>query len=182
MKLALYAGLGLVAVLLFAGVAIYALGARLPVNHSTTVSGTVEASPAKVFAIITDIAHGPAWRKQVQSVQVLAPEGPEGNEDHWVEDLGHGQKMDFLAVRTEPPNAAQHALRVVELVDPKAQYGGTWTYQIASGPAPGQTLLQITEDGFINPPIYRFVMHHVLGMTANLDQYMRDIQAAAKST
>jgi hypothetical protein len=169
----------LLVIAFIAGVIVYIIGARLPVNHKTSVTGTVEASPARVFAIITDVADGAAWRKQVKAVKVLPPDQ---GRDRWIEDLGHGQTMSFLALQSNPPDASEHALRVVQLADPKAQYGGTWTYEIVPGPSPDQTILQITEEGFIHPPIYRFMMHNILGMTANLDQYMHDIQAAAKRT
>ena len=82
--------------------------------------------------------------------------------------------MTFLATRTEPP-----VRRDVLLDDPKASYGGTWTYELSPGPDPTTTTLHITETGFIKPPLYRFVMAHVIGPTHNLDQYMTDIQAAA---
>jgi hypothetical protein len=169
----------LLAIAFIAGLIVYLIGTRLPVNHKASVTGTVEASPARVFAIITDVADGAEWRKQVKAVRVLPPDQ---GRDHWVEDLGHGQTMTFVALQTNPPDADEHALRVVQLADPKAQYGGTWTYKIVPGPSPNQTILEITEDGFIHPPLYRFMMAHVFGRTANLDQYMRDIQAAAKKT
>ena len=37
----------------------------------------------------------------------------------------------------------------------------------------------ITETGFIRPPLYRFMMHHLFGITHNLDQYLADMRAAA---
>jgi hypothetical protein len=82
--------------------------------------------------------------------------------------------MTFLAVQTVPP-----VLRQVKLDDPKASYGGTWTYELAPGPTPTSTTLKITEDGYINPPLYRFVMARIMGPTKNLDTYMKNIQAAA---
>jgi hypothetical protein len=36
----------------------------------------------------------------------------------------------------------------------------------------------VTENGFIHPPVYRFMMRHVMGMTDNLNIYLKDIQAA----
>jgi hypothetical protein len=82
--------------------------------------------------------------------------------------------MTFLAVRTEAPKR-----RDVQLDEPRASYGGTWTYELSPGPTPDSTTLQITETGFIRPAIYRFVMVHIIGPTHNLDVYMKDIQAAA---
>jgi hypothetical protein len=161
----------IVLLLLVAGGLIYADGARMPATHSISVTGTVAAPPEKVFALITDVKDGDRWRPEVKSVTTL---DPDHGRDHWVEHLAYHQYMTFLAVQTVPPT-----MRRVKLDDPKAAYGGIWTYELAPGPAPSTTTLKITEDGYINPPMYRFMMAHVLGPTKNLDDYMRDIQAAA---
>lgn len=174
MKTVLRVVLALVALIVVVGVIAYVDGASLPVNHSVSVEGTVKAPPAKVFAIITDVANGPAWRKEVKSVQVLPPDG---GRDHWIEDMGHGVTMNFVALRTEPLTPAGNALRVVDLKDPS--YGGAWTYEVTPGATPAETHLHITETGYINPPIYRFMMAHVFSPTRNLDQYMKELQAAA---
>jgi hypothetical protein len=162
---------GILLVLVVGGVIVYVDGARLPVNHSVSVTGIVAAPQDKVFALITNVTHGTDWRPAVKSVTLLTPDQ---GRDHWVEHLAHGQFMTFLAIRTEAPTR-----RDVELDDPKASYGGTWTYELSPGPSSGTTTLRITETGFIHPPIYRFMMAHVFGPTYNLDQYMKDMQAAA---
>jgi hypothetical protein len=175
MRILVRIGLSLVAVLVILVAVAYLDGMTLPVNHTTSVTGTVPAPPAKVFALIANPAVGPTWRPAVKSVQILAPVyGPQANLDHWTEDLGHGQTMTFLAVRNEPPTRRDVLLDV-----PGASYGGTWTYEVAPGPTPNTTTLKITEAGYINPPLYRFMMHHVIGVTHNLDVYMRDMQAQA---
>ena len=149
----------------------YIDGLTLPVNHTTTVTGTVAASPAKVFALITNVSAAPTWRHAVKSVTVLPPDN---GRDHWTENLDHGQTMTFLATRTEPP------MRRDVLLDlPTPAYGGTWTYLLTPGPTPDTTTLTITETGFIHPPLYRFLMHHVIGLTYNLNQYLADARAAA---
>jgi uncharacterized protein YndB with AHSA1/START domain len=149
----------------------YLDGLTLPVNHTATVTGTVAAPPSKVFALITNVAAAPTWRHAVKSVTVLPPDS---GRDHWIEDLGHGQTMTFLATRTEPP------MRRDVLLDlPSPAYGGTWTYLLTPGPTPNTTTLSITETGFIHPPLYRFMMHHLFGLTHNLDQYLSDMRAAA---
>jgi hypothetical protein len=164
--------LGIILLLLVLAVGIvYADGARMPYYHSVSVTGVVPAPQAKVFAIITNVAHGADWRPAVKSVTVLSTTK---DPDHWVEYLDHGQFMTFLAVRTDPPMR-----REVKLDDTRASYGGTWVYELSPGPTPSTTTLRITENGFIKPPIYRFVMTRVMGPTRNLDQYLKDIQAAA---
>ncbi len=160
-----------VVILLIVGVAVYVDGANLPINHTVSVTGVVPASQDKVFSLITKVANGADWRPAVKSVTVLQQEQ---GRDHWVEHLDHGQFMTFLAVRTEAPTR-----RDVQLDEPKASYGGTWTYELTPGPSATSTTLRITESGFVKPPLYRFVMAHVFGPTHNLDQYMKDIQTAA---
>ena len=167
--------LGLAALLVLVGIIAYADGASLPVNHVVSVNGMVSAPPTKVFELITGVAAAPTWRHEVKSVNLLPP--IEGRE-HWVEDLGHGVQMNFIATRTDPVSAEGTARRDVLLND--ASYGGTWTYELTPGPTADQTNLKITETGYINPPIYRFMMAHIFGMTKNLDQYMTEIKAAAK--
>ncbi len=149
----------------------YIDGLTLPLNHVATVTGTVAAPPAKVFALITNIAAGPTWRHAVQSVTVLPPDA---GRDHWTEHLAHNQDMTFLATRTQAPTRRDVLL---DLATPS--YGGTWTYLLAPGSTPNTTTLTITETGFIHPALYRFVMHHVIGMTYNLDQYLADVRSAA---
>ena len=158
--------------LIAGGVAVFADGERQPVDHSVSVTGVVPAPQQKVFTLITDVARGSEWRPAVKSVTVLQKDR---NRDHWVEHLDHGQFMTFLATSTEAPSR-----REVLLDDPKASYGGTWTYELSPGPSPDTTTLKITEKGFIRPPVYRFIMKHVIGMTHNLDTYMKDIQQAAR--
>jgi hypothetical protein len=158
--------------LIAGGAAVYADGSKLPVDHSVSITGVVQAPQEKVFSLITDVAHGSDWRPAIKSVTVLKKDN---NRDHWVEHLSHGQFMTFLATRTEPPSR-----RDVLLDEPKASYGGTWIYELAPGPSPNTTVLKITETGFIRPPVYRFIMTHIFGMTHNLDEYMKDIQTAAK--
>lgn len=161
-----------VLVLLVVGGLIYADGAQLPATHSISVKGVVAAPQDKVFALITDVKDGNTWRPEVKAVTTLAPDH---GRDHWVEHLAFHQYMTFLALDTVAPT-----LRRVKLDDPKAAYGGTWTYELSPGPSDGSTTVKITEDGYINPPVYRFVMAHVMGPTKNLDTYMKDLQAAAQ--
>ncbi len=174
MRIILRILLGLVLIAGVIGVVVYALGARLPVDHVATISGTVEATPAKVFSLITDIASDPKWRKDVKSVAMLS-RAP--GYERWIEILGDGSKMEFHAVRTVPPGPDGHATREVELEG--TSYGGTWTYSISPGPTPNETALQITERAFVHPPIYRFMMVYIFGITSNLKQYLHDIEAAS---
>jgi uncharacterized protein YndB with AHSA1/START domain len=170
MKLLVRILISIVVLLLLAVALVYIDGSTLPVDHTTTVAGTIAAPPEKVFARIVDVAGGPSWRPAVQKVTVLPSDN---GRDHWIEDLGHGQTMTFLAINTVAPTRREVLLDV-----PGATYGGTWTYDVSPGTTSGTTTLRITESGFIHPPVYRFMMRHVFGMTYNLDHYIHDMQAA----
>src|ERR1700677_3412488 len=116
MKIAVRLLVLLILVVVLPGGIAYLDGSTLPVNHSVSVTGVVPAPSDKVFSLITDVANGASWRPAVKSVTMLTPEdGPDGKEDHWTEDLGHGQKMTFLAIHTAPP-----LRRDVLLDDPNA--------------------------------------------------------------
>ena len=170
--------LTLIVVVALTGMVAYLIGSRLPVDHVTSVSGTVPSSPEKTFALITNISAAPTWRHDVKSVIILAPDQ---GRDHWIENLGHGTSMNFLATRTDPVTHSGpdigHARRDVLLTD--KSFGGTWSYQLSPGAAANETDLRITETGYINPPLYRFMMAHVFGPTKNLDRYMTDLKTAS---
>jgi hypothetical protein len=170
--------LRLIAIIAILGIIVYADGVSLPLNHTTTVTGTIPASPDAVFTRIADVANGSTWRPGVKSVTMLPPKPlPDGTQQQqWTEHLAHNQTMTFLATHTEAPHRRDVLLDV-----PGAAYGGTWTYELSPGQTPNTTTLKITEAGFITPPIYRFVMHHVLGMSYNLDTYLKDITNSFKS-
>ncbi len=170
-RLAIFAVVTIAAVV----AAAWSLGSKMPVEHMVSESQVINASPAAVFARITDIAHAPSWRHEVKAVTVLESDN---GEDRWVEDLGHGMTMTFTAIKTEPLTAVGSARREVMLNDPEASYSGTWIYVVSPGPTAGTTTLSITELGYIHPPLYRFLMNKVLGPLKNIDQYFSDMKAA----
>jgi hypothetical protein len=163
--------LGLVALVILVVVCAYVDGLTLPVDHVASVTGTVSAPPDKVFALLTNVSAIPNWRHAVKFVTVLQSDD---GRDHWTEHLAHNEDMTFLATRSEAPMRRDVLL---DLSTPS--YGGTWTYLLAPGPSANTTTLTITETGFIHPPLYRFMMHHIFGITHNLDQYLADVRAAA---
>jgi hypothetical protein len=176
MKTLLRILLSIVVILAIAFIVVYAIGSTYPVDHTVAVTGTINAKPAAVYDRIADVASGAAWRPEVKSVTVLPPDA---GRDHWTEYLGYGDSMTYLATRSQQPAAPTFQGRRDVTIDmPGASYGGAWDYRISPGPEANTTRLTITETGVIHPPIYRFMMHRVFGMSMNLDRYMSDLQAA----
>ena len=149
---------------------VYTMGAFLPLNHTASVSGVVYAPPEKVFELITNLRRQPKWRTGLQRVKILPP--VDGH-DQWMEYMAHDQKMTYVALDTEPPTK-----RVVKTAVQGDAFGGTWTFVLTPN-GDNATNVQITEDGYVRPRIFRFLMVHVFGTTSTLNQYLMDLQAAA---
>jgi hypothetical protein len=54
-------------------------------------------------------------------------------------------------------------------------WGGTWTTEITA--APGGSTMRITEDGYVNNPLFRFLSRFVFGYSDTLDSYMKSLGA-----
>jgi len=54
-------------------------------------------------------------------------------------------------------------------------YSGTWTFELQ--PAAQGTELNITEDGEVSNPLFRFVSRFIMGHTATIDAYLRALTA-----
>lgn len=147
-------------------------GNSLPIHHSTTAAAEIAAPPEKVWQLITAISAQPTWRTGLLSIESLPLES---GKEHWREHLAHNQTMDFIADETVPGSR-----RAVRLDLPNGSYTGSWIYVLTPTAAPGSTHVTITENGDIYPPVYRTLMHDVIGMRSNLDRYLSDLQNAAR--
>ena len=65
--------------------------------------------------------------------------------------------------------------RVVRIADPNLSYGGIWTYELAPIDA-NSTRLTITENGFTNTWLFRFVGHYIFHEDSHIKQYEADLQ------
>ncbi len=72
-----------------------------------------------------------------------------------------------LCRRRERP-AAPAGLRIA---DDSLPYGGTWTFELAPAEG-GGTTLTITEDGFVEPAIFRALARFVFGYHATMEGYL----------
>jgi hypothetical protein len=155
--------------LLVVGVALmWALGSRLPHDHTATVSELLAAPQEKVWALITDVPSQPSWRSGLHSVEELPPQH---GYPCWRETSSMG-KMPLCEVMSEKPNK-----RVVQIADPDLPYGGKWIYTLETT-APNQTRITITEDGTTGPAIWRFVGHYVFHEDTQIKRYAESLQQA----
>ena len=157
--------IGLVVLVLGGVIVLMAVvGAGLPVKHTATRTASFKATPQQVWDVI---AGPPTWRPEVVRYEDLP-----AHDGHrvWIEYGKADSKMTYEVVELEPP----HRL-VTRIADPHLPFGGTWTYEITPA-ADGGSTLTITENGEVYNPIFRFISRYVMGYTATMDRYLRDLK------
>ncbi len=141
------------------------VGWSLPVAHRATRSVALKASADSVFSLISHPGAFPQWRGDVKSVDILPPDA--GREQY----RENGKSGEILyRVDSVVPNQRL----VTRIADKSLPFGGTWTYDVI--PQAESTTLQITEDGEVYNPVFRFVSRFVMGHTATIDRYLADVQ------
>jgi uncharacterized protein YndB with AHSA1/START domain len=145
---------------------IAAIGWSLPVKHRASVARVYQASPAQIFALITDVSSFPSWRSDVTRVDTLPDEN---GRKRWVETTKNGRPITFVVDRLEPDR-----LLVGRIANTNLPFGGSWTYELSPA-GTGRTTVRITEDGEVYNPIFRFVSRYVMGHEATIKQYLSAI-------
>jgi len=109
------------------------------------------------------LASSPPWWPDVTSSE-RTPQSGEG--ERWIQKTKTGE-MPIVVVREEPPRLLTARIDVPD----DAAFGGTWTYQIE--PVNGGTRVTVTEDGFINNLLFRFMANTVFSLHGTMDSYLR---------
>jgi hypothetical protein len=159
MKWLIYGGLAVVIV----AAIVVAIGAALPKGHVASRKILLRASPNEVFALIA----GPSdWRGFKYELLAESPL-------QWRETDSSGEAIMYERVETMAPG------RIVNrIADPKLPFGGSWTYEIV--PSGNDTELTIVENGEVYNPLFRFVSRFIMGHTATIEKYQRDLAAHFK--
>ena len=144
------------------------VGLTLPESHQEARSARLGAPPTKVFAVITDFANYPAWRSDVNKVELLP-------------DDGKGVRFtEYSPERPEPiryrVEEMQAPLRLkVSVDDESLPFGGSWTYVLQ--PYEDGTSVTITEDGTISNPLFRVIAKLLFSTTDAMDRYLHDLSS-----
>ena len=158
-------GIGLVTT---AVVVILVVGWSLPVEHVASRSEMTRASPAEVFALVSQVEEYPRWRNGVSRVEVLASDDagrPLRFREHGVDGA-----ILYEVMEREPDRRM-----VVRIADTTLPFGGRWAHEITPN-ADGATL-SITEEGAVYNPAFRFMSRFVFGHASTIDRYLRDVSA-----
>ncbi len=158
--------LALGAVLITLVLVVLVVGWGLPVAHRVSRRVVVATTPEQLFATVVAVEQYPVWRSGVTRVDVLVTDSsrfPKVFREH-----GSDGAIQFEVVERVPARRF-----VTRIADPTLPFGGQWTFDVTS--ADGGAQLEITEDGEVYNPIFRFVSRFVLGHTRTLDQYLGDV-------
>lgn len=141
------------------------IGRRMPREHKASRTARVRGSAAAIFAAITQVEAFPQWRPSVKSVDALADLN---GKRRYRETTSRG------ALTFEVTETVQDARLVTTIVDEGQPFGGRWTFDLHSQEL--DTDVTITEDGFVNPPIFRFLSRYAFGHTATIDTYLKNLE------
>jgi hypothetical protein len=139
-------------------------GLVTPREHVATRSQTYRATPAQVWAAVRDVASYASWREDMIDVEMVQGSG-DAPAVQWRE-ISSGGTVTFGITEEEPP-----VRMVARVLDDDLPWGGTWTWEVS--PAPEGARLTITERGYVNNPIFRFIGTHFIGFNKTIDSYLR---------
>ena len=155
-----------VALLVALALTVVGVGYALPVAHTAHRSVVLHAAPAELWATITDVGAYPAWRRDVDMVELLPPVN---GRPSWREKGSNGV-ITYALTSVDPPTRM-----VSRIADDDLPFGGEWEYEIT--PVEGGSRLAITERGEIYNPVFRVVSRFFLGYTSNMDAYLTALGA-----
>ncbi|MDN5204171.1 SRPBCC family protein [Fulvivirgaceae bacterium BMA10] len=139
------------------------IGWSLPVKHTASVSKEFSVSGKRIWNLITQFDQYKTWRTGLKELVV--------NDQSWTETDKHNQSMTFEVVVSEANQRFQS-----RITNDNLPFGGSWTYVLKE--ENGKTTLTITENGEIYNPVFRFVSKFLLGYTATMNAYMKDLENA----
>ncbi len=140
------------------------IGALVPEQHVASTRVEFEVPAVTVWNLLTDFEQHPTWREVVHSIERLP--------DHdgkpvWRENTDFGP-MTYVIDEYSPPTRL-----VTRIADPDLPFGGTWMYEIV--PTGEGCTLQITENGEIYNPFFRFMARFVFGYHSTQEHFLESV-------
>ena len=153
--------LGVLAALILS---IVVIGMLLPTKHRAARAATYNHPAAEVFRIINSPPDFANWRTGVTKIEVLPPK--DGKPSY--REIGKDGSILYEVEKSVPDSAL-----VTRIADKSLPFGGAWTYTLT--PKGDSATLRIVEDGEVYNPVFRFVSRFVIGHTATIDRFLRDL-------
>jgi uncharacterized protein YndB with AHSA1/START domain len=163
MKIVLTLVIALCATVGLALLVFYIAGSRMPREHRSQMTAKFAADRASVWDALVDYDAMPHWWPAVKSVRTERL--TDGTVITWNTDA-HGNEVPF---RTAEMAVQVKLVRVITATD--QPFGGSWTFELADTPS-GGTTLTLTEEGWIQPPVYRAVAKWITGLDTTQRDFM----------
>lgn len=145
-------------------IVVLGVGSALPERHRASVTRHLSASPEAVWSALTDLEGQVHWRQDLKAIKVVSLDPV-----RWVETKKMGE-VPMKVDRQEEPSVL-----VTRIDSDSLPYGGTWTFELKQeGPA---TVVTISEDGFVKPPLFRFLSKFVFGHDKTLKGFADSLEA-----
>jgi hypothetical protein len=154
----------IVGILVLSILTIVAVGYTLPVQHVAARAIMLRQKPEPVFALISDFKNEPAWRSDVQQVEMLSDQD---GHTRFREKSAHGA-ITMMVVESVPPQRL-----VTEIEGKDLPFGGRWIFEVS--PTASGCRLNITERGEVYNPVFRFMSKFMIGYTGTMDKYLRNV-------
>lgn len=142
------------------------IGCLLPVKHTVSIELSLNAGSKEVWQRLRDIKAYPQWRNRLQSVEVQS-------DSSWIEVDKKSHRLPLKIVSEEPMQKL-----VTEINSKDLPFGGTWVFTLRA--VGGQTIVTIRENGEVYNPVFRFVSKYIMGHTASINQYAKDLEGSFK--
>jgi uncharacterized protein YndB with AHSA1/START domain len=149
------------------------VGLVLPAQHVVARRLVLAAPPDRAWTLLTSPDSFPAWRRDLQRVEPLAPDA-EGHA-RWRETSRMGT-IPFRVMASTPPTATTPGRRVTRIDDPALPFGGDWELVVAPAGGGGSTVT-ITERGEVRNPVFRALSRFVFGHASTMEAVLRDLAA-----
>jgi len=142
-------------------IAVLVIGAFLPKNHVASRQIVLHSSPEEVYRTVRDFSAAPAWRPDLERVEMLA------TTDNQVRFREHGDQGAITYDLIEDRAGEKIVTRIADL---DLGYAGSWTYTFTKEMA--GTRVQITETGEVSNILFRFLSRFIFGHTSTMEKYL----------
>lgn len=142
------------------------VGVLLPREHVAASVIELRQPRDSVWRAVRDFGATPTWWTEVKTS--VRSDDAQGRE-RWQQDLKNGFAMPLVITEEVPP------ARLVTTIDvpANAAFGGTWTYELTQTDGRQGTTLTVTERGYVNNPLFRFMARFIFGYHGTLNGYLQ---------
>lgn len=141
---------------------VFLIGFFLPVEHTASVSISINAPKEAVWDKISKPQNFPEWRKNVSSVEILSDSSVPLI---WKEVYTNGEFLRFKEISSN-----DSSLFVSEIIDDGLPFGGLWTIRLEE--VAESTSVSITEKGKVYSALFRFFSKFVFGHESTMREYL----------